>query len=271
MNKITGRMLPPQKAIQWIPALAALLLAGPAMQCEAGPELPPSNGGNIPLPPAAAAPDPGIASTPAPAGIENPPPAPPSNTQNPPPPQNAAIPPPPAPAGNGKHWEELILRVDAWGHYRTRGKINGKTVKFLVDTGATTVAIPESMRGQLNLARGESHPVSTASDTFYSASTKIDELQIGPFHLKGIEGSLNPKAQNDEILLGMTALQNFEMKQKDGILTLRAEVEDEPALNARFSDYPKKEETINIKRSVRDCFGERKVIDQKALECMKGN
>jgi len=124
-----------------------------------------------------------------------------------------------APAG--KTLIGYSINADAWGHYRSKGRINGREVDFLVDTGATWVIIPDQIRWQLNLVRGESRRITTASDSYSGYAVKIEDLQVGPFHLQNVEGLLNPKAQNNEILLGMAALKSLDITQKNKTLLLK--------------------------------------------------
>ena len=53
---------------------------------------------------------------------------------------------------------EVVLQRNKSGHYVTAGEINGKPVTFMLDTGATGVAIPESQAVDLGLRRGAAFP-----------------------------------------------------------------------------------------------------------------
>ncbi|MGD8796260.1 MAG: retroviral-like aspartic protease family protein, partial [Thiohalophilus sp.] len=49
---------------------------------------------------------------------------------------------------------EVVLERNRYGHYVANGRINGQEVTFLLDTGATDIAIPQSVARRLNLPRG---------------------------------------------------------------------------------------------------------------------
>lgn len=178
----------------------------------------------------------------------------------------------PSPIQNQREPLEFVIHADRQGHYRTAGTINGRPVNFLLDTGATFVSVPESLRSQLNLAPTGTHRTTTASDTYITHSAVIDDLGVGSFLMKNVEAELNPRAQNNEILLGMSALKHFELIQRNGTLTLRAVV-DRDLNHQPYGSFPASavEAPIEIKRSVRECMGVGKAINQQTINCMRGN
>ncbi len=114
---------------------------------------------------------------------------------------------------------EIHLQRNRAGHYVSPGKINGKQVTFLLDTGATTVAIPEKMRQKLALKRGREIYVSTANGSAKGYQTMISELKIGEIVLYDVRAILTPNL--DDILLGMSALKQVEFSQQGDKLTIR--------------------------------------------------
>jgi aspartyl protease family protein len=158
---------------------------------------------------------------------------------------------------------ELVLHGDADNNFRFQGLINGHPVVFLVDTGASLVTIPGHLAAQLGLKQGEKVQMTTASEVYDSHRTNVKALNIGQMRLADVEGVINPKATDNEILLGMSALKKLEMVQKDGALILRATGALQAAMGEEDSE-------IQIKTHVRDCMGASKVIDAKTLACMKG-
>ena len=113
---------------------------------------------------------------------------------------------------------ELIR--NRYGHYVTTGMIDGKEVIFMLDTGATNVAIPGALESYLNLERGRSYQVHTANGTAIAYATKIDYLRIGDIVLGNVRASISPSMEGEEILLGMAALKQLEFRQKGKLLTL---------------------------------------------------
>jgi len=120
--------------------------------------------------------------------------------------------------------QELVLRRNSMGHYVLPGTINGRAVVFLLDTGATHVAVPSQLGAELGLVPGARMNAQTANGTIEVRATRIDELGIGPFLLRDISANLNPGMHDNEVLLGMSALKRFEFTQRDNLLILRAPV-----------------------------------------------
>lgn len=116
---------------------------------------------------------------------------------------------------------EVRLKRNKQGHYVATGKINGKTVTFLVDTGATTVSIPAHLANKLQVSPQGYGISSTANGNVKTAFTTINTLQLGDIQLNGVSASINPGMQDDEILLGMSVLSQLEFTQKQDWLILR--------------------------------------------------
>jgi len=116
---------------------------------------------------------------------------------------------------------ELILKRSRNGHYIFPGTINGQTVRFLLDTGATFVSIPAHLASRLGLEAGARQQAMTANGVVEIRATRIDELAFGPFTLREVPASLNPGMQDDFILLGMSVLRQLEFTQRGDTLVLR--------------------------------------------------
>lgn len=116
---------------------------------------------------------------------------------------------------------EVRLDSNRQGHYLVGGQINGADVTFLLDTGATFVAIPADVAGDLGLKRGRPVMVNTANGLTESYSTRIDSLVLGDIRLHDVAAGIVPGMQGDEILLGMSALRQLDFSQQGGQLILR--------------------------------------------------
>ncbi len=114
---------------------------------------------------------------------------------------------------------EITLKRNRSGHYVSSGLINGVKTVFLLDTGATYVAIPEHQAKQLGLKKGRVISLSTANGQSRGYQTKIDKLSIGPIHLYHVKAVITPGLQ--EILLGMSVLKQLEFSQRGKQLTIR--------------------------------------------------
>ena len=117
--------------------------------------------------------------------------------------------------------KEVSLRANNAHSYYVNGKINGHSVTFLLDTGATNVAIPEGLNSQLKLPKGAQVLVSTANGRAIAYQTRIRSLRIGNIVLSNVRASLNPAFRANYVLLGMNALKQLEFIHRGNTLTLR--------------------------------------------------
>jgi aspartyl protease family protein len=118
-------------------------------------------------------------------------------------------------------YREVTLQRNRSGHYVANGSINNQPVVFFLDTGATTVSIPESVALRLNLQRGTPFQAETANGTVTVYSTIIDNIAIGEIKLHEVRASINPTMRGEEILLGMSFLKQLEFTQRGDNLTIR--------------------------------------------------
>lgn len=117
--------------------------------------------------------------------------------------------------------KEVILQANRQHHYLVNGQINGQQVVFLLDTGATHVAIPAKLAKKLDLIKGQRQTVITASGRSIAYQTTINSLRIGDILLQDIHASINPDMPGEVILLGMSALRELEFTQTGDALILR--------------------------------------------------
>jgi len=115
----------------------------------------------------------------------------------------------------------VVLQQNRAGHYVANGLINQRPVTFLLDTGATQVAIPGRMAESLGLSSGARIQVQTANGIATAYQTEIDELMLGEIRLLDVRATIVPDYQSEHILLGMSALRALEFNQRDGQLTIR--------------------------------------------------
>ncbi|ALG67406.1 retropepsin-like aspartic protease family protein [Beggiatoa leptomitoformis] len=115
---------------------------------------------------------------------------------------------------------EVVLTRNQSGHYVTTGSINHKPVTFLLDTGATMVAIPENIANELELKRGVQIQVNTANGNTTAYASHLEQIAIGDIVLENINASINPQLEGD-VLLGMSFLRQIEFTQRGNQLILR--------------------------------------------------
>tara|TARA_B110000305_G_scaffold27430_1_gene25464 strand:- start:96 stop:641 length:546 start_codon:yes stop_codon:yes gene_type:complete len=116
---------------------------------------------------------------------------------------------------------EVVLQQNRQGHYVASGTVNNVSVLFLLDTGATDVAIPESIALAAGLQRGNTSRASTANGVVTVYSTRVAELTLGNIVLEDVNASITTSMAGDTILLGMSALRQVEFSQRGDELTLR--------------------------------------------------
>ncbi|MCF6765638.1 retroviral-like aspartic protease family protein [Thiotrichales bacterium 19S3-7] len=124
------------------------------------------------------------------------------------------------PQSNETLYRNTVVLKEIDHSYLTYGYINGYKVKFIVDTGATSVSIPESIAQKIGLKKGARYQAMTANGTITVYRTYIDKLTIGSITLIDIAASINPSSNDDYILLGMSALRQLELQQKNNELIL---------------------------------------------------
>ena len=117
----------------------------------------------------------------------------------------------------------VVLEQDRNGHYLAEGQINGRSVTFLVDTGATDVALPESTARALGLDFGPKVRVMTAAGPASAWVTRLDEVVVGGIRRKNVRATITDGEFNG-ILLGMSFLKYYDLQQQDGRLVIREAV-----------------------------------------------
>lgn len=110
--------------------------------------------------------------------------------------------------------QELTLQPNRHHQYMVDGQINNVAVIFLVDTGATNVAIPAGLASQAGLQAAGEHLVTTANGAVIVESTTIERLDIGGIKLKHIRADINPHMDEDLVLLGMSAIRHLNLSQR---------------------------------------------------------
>lgn len=118
--------------------------------------------------------------------------------------------------------QQVVLEGNAQGHYVADGQINGLSVTFLLDTGATDVAIPEALAQRLRLRRLAGGISQTANGAVAVWQTVLDEVTLGSIRLHNVRAAIVPSMPaNGPVLLGMSFLKQLEFTQRDRQLILR--------------------------------------------------
>ncbi|MBV2134819.1 TIGR02281 family clan AA aspartic protease [Pseudomonas sp. MAP12] len=111
------------------------------------------------------------------------------------------------------------------GHYWSAGSINGQGVQFLVDTGASSVAMNEAQASRLGLdykTRGQPMQVNTAGGVVPAWSMRLNSVKVGTIELLGVEAAIVAGGSPTEVLLGMSFLNRVGWREEQGLLRLEA-------------------------------------------------
>jgi aspartyl protease family protein len=117
----------------------------------------------------------------------------------------------------------VVLWPGGGGQYRTEGMINGQSVRFLVDTGATTIALSGDEATRLGIdfrKRGRVGYASTASGVVRAYSLTLDKVELGAIALYNVEAGVIEGSFPSEVLLGMSFLGRLNMKREGEQLEL---------------------------------------------------
>jgi aspartyl protease family protein len=118
----------------------------------------------------------------------------------------------------------VTLKADGRGHFMAEGAINGAGTRFLVDTGATLIAIPgeEARRLGLSFVNAPQGMVNTAGGVVPAYKIRLDTVRVGGITLNAVDAVVVDRGL-DIVLLGMSFLNRTEMR-RDGetmVLTKR--------------------------------------------------
>ena len=103
----------------------------------------------------------------------------------------------------------LSIPRDARGHFQTDGRIDGQRVEFMVDTGASVVALNETSAARFGLrpSRGDyKATVSTANGTIKAAPARIAMIDLGGLIVRDVDAMVLPDEALSENLLGLSFL-----------------------------------------------------------------
>lgn len=114
---------------------------------------------------------------------------------------------------------ELVIIRGADGHFHLDGEANGTSVRFLVDTGATStvLTLADARRVGIDVdSLAFNRPVNTANGQTFYASASLDSLSIGPYRLGGVPVGVMPEQAMDVSLLGMSTINRFSSWRVEG-------------------------------------------------------
>ena len=115
------------------------------------------------------------------------------------------------------------IYADQRGMFHTVGSINGYTVNFLVDTGATTIAMNANQARRLGLdfrLQGELTQAQTASGVARAYYLKLDIVKVGDISQRNVDALVIDGTHPREVLLGMSFLNRLKVEKQGNVLHL---------------------------------------------------
>jgi aspartyl protease family protein len=124
-------------------------------------------------------------------------------------------------AGEQLSGGRVVLTAGPGGHFMTDGQINGRTVQFMVDTGATTVAmsVADAKRIGLDYQNGQTVQMSTANGITQGWRVTLNTVRVGDVMVSGVEAVVSPGGM-PYVLLGNSFLSRFQMNRNNDQMVL---------------------------------------------------
>ena len=124
-------------------------------------------------------------------------------------------------SGAGSGAQSVTLSAGAGGHFFADGQINGGAIRFVVDTGATAIAIPASdaVRLRIDYQKGRRGMTQTAGGPTPAYIVTLDTVRVGGIEVQNVEAIVIEQGLG-VALLGNTFLNRMEMKRDGQTMTL---------------------------------------------------
>lgn len=124
------------------------------------------------------------------------------------------------PSGSGP--ASATLTADAAGHFITTGNVNGTTVRFIVDTGASAIALGASDARRIGIdpKKGERGYAQTANGVTEIVHVKLNSVRVGDIVLNNVDATVH-QIDMPFALLGMSFLNRMEMQRNGETMTLK--------------------------------------------------
>jgi aspartyl protease family protein len=115
----------------------------------------------------------------------------------------------------------IVLTAGSGGHFVTDGQINGRAVRFVVDTGATTIALSEAEAERIGLdwKKGRRGHATTANGVVAVHQVFLSRVRVGDVQVHDVEAVVVP-AGMAVVLLGNSFLSRFQMRRENDRMTL---------------------------------------------------
>jgi len=117
--------------------------------------------------------------------------------------------------------QSATLSAGAGGHFMADGQINGTPIRFMVDTGASTIAIPagEAIRLRIDYKKGRRGTTQTAAGPAEVFLVRLDSVRVGDIEVLNVEAVVIERGL-DIALLGNSFLNRMDMRRDGATMTL---------------------------------------------------
>ena len=117
--------------------------------------------------------------------------------------------------------KEIVLSAGPGGHFSSAGTINGKTVQFMVDTGATSIAMSQSEANRIGLdwQRGRRGLSQTAGGVVPVFAVNLTSVNVGGIEVVNVDAVVLP-SDMPMVLLGNSFLSRFSMRREGDVMRL---------------------------------------------------
>jgi aspartyl protease family protein len=116
---------------------------------------------------------------------------------------------------------KIVLSAGSGGHFITQGAINGRAVQFMVDTGATSVAmgVADAERLGIDYRKGQLARGNTANGAVTVYQVKLSSVRVGDVEVYDVDAAVLPTGAG-HVLLGNSFLNRFQMTRFNDQLVL---------------------------------------------------
>ena len=116
--------------------------------------------------------------------------------------------------GGGGNGSRIVLPADSRGHFMTQGAINGRTVNFMLDTGATSVAMSaaDAQRIGLDYSKGQPVRMNTANGVAAGYRLRLGSVRVGDVEVYDIDAVVTEQSM-PFVLLGNSFINRFSMRR----------------------------------------------------------
>jgi aspartyl protease family protein len=123
--------------------------------------------------------------------------------------------------GGGGGGTRIVLPVSSGGHFMTQGAINGRSVNFMLDTGATTVALSaaDAQRIGLDFSKGQPVRVNTANGVAQGWRVRLNSVRVGDVEVYEVEAIVSQQPM-PYVLLGNSFISRFSMRRDSDQMVL---------------------------------------------------